>query len=85
MKKLSPAQLTVLRSALLIDGTGGSVKYASSVDQCMNSLHRMGYARWDLGHGKYERSCWHLTDAALEKAKELFPAEAAILAKFQRS
>lgn len=86
MKKLSAAQLIVLKSALRIDGYGGSSVYAAGPrDQCMNALRRMGYARWDYGHGKYDRSCWHLTDAALEKAKEIFPVEASILAEFQRS
>lgn len=85
MKKFSPAQLLTLKSMLRIDGYGGRLVYCSLRDQSMQALQRKGYARWEFGGGKYDRSCWHLTDAALEKAKELFPAEAAVLAEFQRS
>lgn len=82
--KFTPAQLQTLKSALRFDGVGGRCQYAGFRDATMRVLNHIGYAEYVRAQ-KYGKDHWYITDLGIERAKELFPAEAKALSEFQRS
>jgi len=83
MRQLSPAQKATLKSALRFDGCGGRFIIASAREPNLAALGRLGFASWSVSGTKYGHTGWHITDAGMTKAKELFPADAAALEAFQ--